>query len=53
MSYREGDPTDLNVVVEFPSLEKAMDCINSPEYKAIEAGRKENMTGMFIVVEGV
>ena len=53
VSYREGDPTDLNVVVEFPSLEKAMDCINSPEYKAIEAGRKENMTGMFIVVEGV
>ena len=53
VSYREGDPTDLNVVVEFPSLEKAMDCINSPEYKAIEAGRKENMTGMYIVVEGV
>ena len=53
VSYREGDPADLNVVVEFPSLEKAMDCINSPEYKAIEAGRKENMTGMFIVVEGV
>ena len=30
-----------------------MDCINSTEYKAIEAGRKENMTSMFIVVEGV
>ena len=53
VSYREGDPTDLNVVVEFPSLEKAMECKNSTEYKAIEAGRKENMTGMFIVVEGV
>tara|TARA_A100001037_G_scaffold302732_1_gene334973 strand:- start:345 stop:635 length:291 start_codon:yes stop_codon:yes gene_type:complete len=51
--YREGDPTDLNVVVEFPSLEKAMECKNSPEYKKIEAGRTENMTGMFIVVEGV
>ena len=30
-----------------------MDCINSPEYKAIEAGRIENMTGMFIVVREV
>ena len=53
VSYREGDPADLNVVVEFPSLEKAMECINSPEYKAIEAGRKENMTGMFIVARHV
>ena len=53
VSYREGDSTDLNVVVEFPSLEKAMECKNSPEYKAIEAGRKDNMTGMFIVIEGV
>ena len=53
VSYREGAPTDLNVVVEFPSLEKAMECKNSTEYKAIESGRKENMTGMFIVVEGV
>ena len=38
----KGILADLNVVVEFPSLEKAMECKNSTEYKAIEAGRKEN-----------
>ena len=53
VSYREGDTTDLNVVVEFPSLAKAMEWKNSAEYKAIESGRKDNMTGMFIVIEGV
>ena len=53
VSYREGDSTDLNVVIEFPSLAKAMEWKNSAEYKAIEAGRKDNMTGMFIVIEGV
>ena len=53
MSYREGDSTDLNVVIEFPSLAKAMEWKNSAEYKAIESGRKDNMTGMFIVIEGV
>ena len=53
VSYREGDSTDLNVVIEFPSLAKAMEWKNSAEYKAIESGRKDNMTGMFIVIEGV
>ena len=53
VSCREGDPTDLNVVIGFPSLETAMEQKNSPEYKAIEAGRRDNMTGMFIVIEGV
>ncbi len=53
VSYREGDSTDLNVVIEFPSLERAMEWKNSAEYKAIESGRKDNMTGMFIVIEGV
>ena len=53
LSYREGDSTDLNVVIEFPSLAKAMEWKISAEYKAIESGRKDNMTGMFIVIEGV
>ena len=53
VSYREGNSTDLNVVIEAPSLAKAMEWKNSAEYKAIEAGRKDNMTGMFIVIEGV
>ena len=51
--YRDGDSTDLNVGIEFPSLAKAMEWKNSAEYKAIESGRKDNMTGMFIVIEGV
>ena len=53
VTYREGDSTDLDVVVEFPSREKAIECKNSPEYKAIEGGRIDNVTGMFIMVDGV
>jgi uncharacterized protein (DUF1330 family) len=52
-AYREGDAANLDVIVEFPSFEKAKECVNSPEYKNIESGRKDNMTGVFVVVEGV
>ena len=33
VSYREGDPTDLNVVVEFPSLEKTWTASATPNTK--------------------
>ena len=38
VSYCEGDPADLNVVVEFPSLENSMECKNSPEHKSNRGG---------------
>jgi uncharacterized protein (DUF1330 family) len=52
VSFREGDTADLDVVVEFPSVEKAEAFANSIEYNAIVADRKNNSTGSFIIVEG-
>ena len=53
VAYREDEATDLNVVVEFPSLQKAMEWKESIEYTSIEGERKSSMKGMFIIVEGV
>ena len=52
VSYGEGEAASIDVVVEFPSRERAMACNDSPEYKAIVGGRTGNSTGMFIVVAG-
>jgi uncharacterized protein (DUF1330 family) len=54
VSYREGDGADLDVVVEFPSREKALECKNSTEYQAIVHGRLDNISEIyFVVVDGV
>ena len=33
----EGNPRERNVVAVFPSLEKAVECYNSPAYSAARA----------------
>ena len=53
VTYREGDAASLDVVIEWPSRVRAMECNDSPEYKSIVGGRINNSTGMFIIVDGV
>ena len=48
----EGKPRSRNVVIEFPSYQAALDCWNSPEYKAAAAIRAPITTADVVVIEG-
>jgi uncharacterized protein (DUF1330 family) len=41
------------VIIEFPSLQHAVDCYNAPEYQAAAKIRQEIATAEMVVVEGV
>lgn len=49
----EGQGRPRNVVIEFPSLQAAIDCYNSPEYQAAKAKRKGAGEADIVLVEGV
>ena len=49
----EGTGRARNVVIEFPSLQDALDCYNSPEYSAARAIRQKVSQGEWVLVEGV
>jgi uncharacterized protein (DUF1330 family) len=49
----EGKARSRNVVIEFPSLQHAVDCYNSPEYQAAAKIRQEIADAEMVVVEGV
>ena len=49
----EGKARARNVIIEFPSMEEALACYNSPEYTAARAIRQALSEGEFILVEGV
>ena len=48
-------PEDFHrfVVIEFPSLQAAIDCYNSPEYQAAKAKREGAGIANIVLVEGV
>lgn len=48
----EGKGRGRNVVIEFPSMQAAMDCYNSPEYQAAKAIRQTVAEAEMIIVEG-
>jgi uncharacterized protein (DUF1330 family) len=48
----EGAPRKRNVVIEFPSIEEAIACYNSPEYTAAKAIRQSVSEGDIVIVEG-
>lgn len=48
----EGEARSRNVVVEFPSLQAAMDCWESPEYQAARAHRIGAAEFDVVIVEG-
>jgi uncharacterized protein (DUF1330 family) len=49
----EGQVRARNVVIEFPSLQTALDCYNSPEYQIAAAIRQEVADAEMVIVEGV
>jgi uncharacterized protein (DUF1330 family) len=49
----EGEGRARNVVTEFPSLQAALDCYNSPEYQAAKTLRANAGVASITLVEGV
>lgn len=49
----EGEGRPRNVVIEFPSLQAAIDCYHSPEYQAAKANRAGAGLAEIVMVEGV
>ena len=49
----EGRVRARNVIIEFPSLQAAVDCYNSPEYQIAAAIRQEVADADMVVVEGL
>ncbi|MCU0909384.1 MAG: DUF1330 domain-containing protein [Rhodobacteraceae bacterium] len=49
---REGEAHPRSVVIEFPSVEAARACYDSPGYQAALALRAPAATGTVIIVEG-
>lgn len=49
----EGQVRARNVVIEFPSLQAAADCYNSPHYQIAAAIRRECADAEMVIVEGV
>ena len=49
----EGVARARNVVIEFESLERAVECFRSPEYQAARAFRVPAADGEIVIVEGV
>ena len=48
----EGPARRRNVVIEFPSVEAALDCYHSPEYTEARAIRQAAAEGELMIVEG-
>lgn len=49
----EGVSRARNVVIEFPSVQHAVDCYNSPEYQIAAKIRQDVADAEMLVVEGV
>ncbi|MHB2266945.1 DUF1330 domain-containing protein [Aliihoeflea sp. PC F10.4] len=48
----EGKGRGRNVVIEFPSMQAALDCYNSSEYQAAKAIRQEVADAEMTIMEG-
>lgn len=51
--HMEGTAHPRNVVIEFPSLQAAIECYNSPEYQAAKKHREGAGIAEVVMVEGV
>jgi len=52
MEALEGEARPRNVVIEFPDMDAALACYNSPAYQAAKAHRKDAGEADIIIVEG-
>ena len=55
-SDKEGRPLDIHVIAEFPSLEKANEALEIPDYLQIKkhrVGNSDTEYGTFVVLEGL
>ncbi len=48
----EGEARSRNVVIEFPSYEKALECYRDTAYQAAKEHRKAASVGEIIIIEG-
>ncbi len=48
----EGEGRPRNVVIEFDSMDDAMNCYNSPAYQAAKQHRKDAGIASIVIVEG-
>jgi uncharacterized protein (DUF1330 family) len=48
----EGEARERNVVIEFPSYQAALECWDSPEYRAVKAKRDGHAIADILVIEG-
>jgi uncharacterized protein (DUF1330 family) len=48
----EGQARSRNVVIEFPSYQAALECWDSPEYRAAKAKRDGHAIADILVIEG-
>lgn len=54
MDLREGEwPGERTVIVEFPSLARAREWYDSPEYRPVREIRQANSRGRVAIFEGV
>ena len=54
MDVIEGNwPNERNIVIKFPSREKAMEWYNSEEYKPIRQIRHDNAVSNSVIVDGI
>ena len=51
--YEEGKRSNVNVVLEFPSVEQMNNWFNSEAYQKIVPERRSTSEGEFIMIEGV
>ncbi|MCP2155106.1 DUF1330 domain-containing protein [Agrobacterium tumefaciens] len=49
----EGKARARNVIIEFPSVQHAINCYNSPEYQAAAKIRQEVADAEMMIVEGI
>ena len=49
----EGAPSPRTVLIEFPSIEDALNCYNSPEYQDAKKFAKEEFNRHIQIVEGI
>ena len=49
----EGTPSPRTVLIEFPSIEDALNCYNSPEYQDAKKFAKEEFNRHIQIIEGI